>query len=686
MKRKLWCAILLAFVVAIALPAVAGAHATLLRSEPADGAILDQGPAEVRLWFDEAISSQFSSAQLFNADSQPVPIQAIKVDPTDPTSLVLSLSELPDGPYSVLYKVLSDSDGHFSQGLLVFGVGAEADLATAGLSQAAESELPLPEVVLRWLNFVLIAGTVGALAMAGLVLTPAGNDWPDEGPARKVLHAARARIVRLAALCAGLGFLVGFGLFAWQTTSLLASLPQGASFGAVSRQILTTTRWGTTWIGRQTVFLLMALLLPTLLRPLVAQSGLKRRRMTRLAWPALSLLALALVAVQALSSHASGLAENSFPAVVADGLHLLAASLWVGGLLSLAVGLLPLLRRQRTAFATLVRAGWRPFSRLAALSVGLLVATGLYSAGRQVASPDALLTTLYGRALMVKIGLMLLVGLFGLLNATLLHPGVARPLARLLKRPAGWTPLSLQRLPTLVVAEGTLGLVVLLVTGLVTASATPRGSEYTIIPEEVPGALSQTVGDMVITFGAKPNRPGQNVYTVFAASKRRPPRAEIARVILRFNYREEDVGRESVVAEEIEPGRYMIAGNYLNLAGSWQVDVVVRRLGQEDIVAQFDWIVAPPGETRPVLFSRAPLEPLLTSLSALMLLALPSVLVLVYLSGRIPAFFLKRRRGTISSPIFRPGEHEISVYMAIGSHEELEEGAGATIVVGDGVD
>lgn len=37
-------------------------------------------------------------------------------------------------------------------------------------------------------------------------------------------------------------------------------------------------------------------------------------------------------------------------------------------------------------------------------------------------------------------------------------------------------------------------------------------------------------------------------------------------------------------------------------------------------------------------------------------------------------------------PNLEPGEHEISVYMSIGSHEELQDGASATIVVRDGAD
>ena len=129
--------------------------------------------------------------------------------------------------------------------------------------------------------------------------------------------------------------------------------------------------------------------------------------------------------------------------------------------------------------------------------------------------------------------------------------------------------------------------------------------------------------DLVITLGAKPNRPGQNVFTVFAASTRRPDPVEISRVILRFTNLDQDIGRESITLEEVGRDRYLLGGNYLRLAGNWQIDVVVRRLGMEDSVAHFNWVVAPPGEAQPVLVSKAPLGVVLSLAAAFMLLLIP---------------------------------------------------------------
>jgi hypothetical protein len=197
--------------------------------------------------------------------------------------------------------------------------------------------------------------------------------------------------------------------------------------------------------------------------------------------------------------------------------------------------------------------------------------------------------------------------------------------------------LPARRLPTLIIAEATLGLLVLLSTGLVTATAAPRDASFTIVDESVPSSLSQSVDDLVITLNTKPNRPGQNVFTIFTSSTRRPPPAEISRVILRFNYLDQDIGKVSTAAEEIEPGRYLLGGSYLNLAGDWQVDVVVRRLGMEDSVAHFDWTVAPPGASRPLVFSKYPWEPILTlAAAAFLLLVISLVSVVLIRRNRSP--------------------------------------------------
>jgi hypothetical protein len=96
------------------------------------------------------------------------------------------------------------------------------------------------------------------------------------------------------------------------------------------------------------------------------------------------------------------------------------------------------------------------------------------------------------------------------------------------------------------------------------------------------------------------------------------PPADILRVILRFTFLGQQVGTVSTDAGQLSPGRYMRGGSQLSLAGQWLVDVVVRRKGKEDSVARFDWTVALPLPSRPVLVSDQPLKPVLTVVAAVL--------------------------------------------------------------------
>ena len=182
-------------------------------------------------------------------------------------------------------------------------------------------------------------------------------------------------------------------------------------------------------------------------------------------------------------------------AVPATALHLLAASLWVGGLLALAVGWLPAILRTPGRRGELLWTGFYPFGSLAAVSVVLLIATGLFNTGQQVPSLDALLTTAYGQLLLGKVALLLVAGSIGLINHFLLRPA----------QPAGRQAGLRQRMPALVTAELIVVAAVVLLTSAMTASA-PRGFEYTLAPEDEKGSMAQTVGDVKVALDVKPNR------------------------------------------------------------------------------------------------------------------------------------------------------------------------------------
>jgi putative copper export protein len=100
-----------------------------------------------------------------------------------------------------------------------------------------------------------------------------------------------------------------------------------------------------------------------------------------------------------MTGHSSEGPEPTWGAV-ADFVHLLGASLWIGGLAVLALAVLP--RRRARELAVVVPG----YSRLAAASVTGIVGAGLVLAWQVVGSYDALLHTSYGQLLLLKTGVL----------------------------------------------------------------------------------------------------------------------------------------------------------------------------------------------------------------------------------------------------------------------------------------
>jgi copper transport protein len=145
-----------------------------------------------------------------------------------------------------------------------------------------------------------------------------------------------------------------------------------------------------------------------------AGPGTKSSPQTRQAAPRSRLFALwgavaasaALMATWSLAGHAA--IGDAVPlAVLVNLAHLVAMTLWLGGLALVAVILLPVDRREDLA-TVLPR-----FSRLAFTCVAVLVVSGSYLAWREVGSLDAFITTQYGRVLFVKLNFVVAIIVLG---------------------------------------------------------------------------------------------------------------------------------------------------------------------------------------------------------------------------------------------------------------------------------
>ena len=218
---------------------------------------------------------------------------------------------------------------------------------------------------------VLAAGTVAFMALVA--------DLPALRRDLRVLVWAALAV----AILSGLAWLV------WLSADIYgAPIIEVCLHGGVW-SVLIETRFGLVWIARLGLALLLGVLM---------------------LWPATRLLQLAVAAcllgLIALIGHAGATPGTAGQIhLLSDMVHLLAAGAWVGTLPALAMLLTRARHEGGAAWDADAVAAIRRFSLLGAVSVSALLASGLINSWNLLGGPRDLVTTDYGRLLLLKVGL-----------------------------------------------------------------------------------------------------------------------------------------------------------------------------------------------------------------------------------------------------------------------------------------
>jgi copper transport protein len=539
----------------------ARAHASLVRSEPENGALLSQAPASIRFEFSEPVDPAFFRASLVDSAGAPVVAGPGSLDPADPQVLLLDLPALPEGAYTALWQVRSAVDGHITSGGVAFAAGPQAQLpsllpAPGSVRPAAELP-PLAGTLLRWANFLAAVLLAGPLLFGLLVWRPAFRAWEGANPGAE----AQARRTFVSLAWAGLlgSALAGAALLLFQAWQAAAGAAGPGFFPALGA--LLGGRAGLLFVARLSLLGLVAVLLARAKTP----GGPE--------WAFAGLAALGGLLTISLYSHSAAL--EGLSAVLADWVHLVALSAWIGGLLPLFL----VLRRSELPPAALVPR----FSRVALASVAALSATGLYLAYRQVGSFEALAATAYGQSLGIKVALAAGLLLLGAANLLVFSPRLSKPGSSAARR------LGISLRGELLLA----GLALL--AAAVMAGAPP--SRQALEAERRAGyAGSYSAGGVRLDLWVAPGRPGYNEVALDLSSTETLAGPD-PEVLLRFEMLDHDMGVTQVTAEpQPGTGRYRAAGGHLSMAGDWQVEAILRREGQNDVRHVFDVTVQAPDE------------------------------------------------------------------------------------------
>jgi putative copper resistance protein D len=314
-------------------------------------------------------------------------------------------------------------------------------------------------ILARALQFGAGMTLVTVAAFRALVLQPgfAGENDATQQTLAPFLH----RLGKISALALAILVLSGLLLFWAVAAGMSGSSLVAALDPATLSTVLFQTRFGAVCLWRLAFLVLFVLILP--IRPWTP-----RRRLSP-AEIASALLAAALFASIAWTGHAASSGGSAQPwNLLADALHLLAASIWPAGLLPFALFLSFARRDLMAPHPAPVLKTIQRFSALSFGTVFLLAATGLINAFFLVGSFSALITTPYGRILDLKLLLFFAMLLIAAYNRWRLLPGLFAP------GQPGAARLPLRRLHRFVLAEWLLALGVIIVVALLGTVPPPR--------------------------------------------------------------------------------------------------------------------------------------------------------------------------------------------------------------------
>jgi copper transport protein len=608
------------------------AHAFLQRTQPVNGTVVAASVGEVRLTFNERVDVRPNQLVVTDGNGRRVDRGDAQLAAGDPLTVVVSLSQLPVGVYTARYALVS-SDTHPITGELRFGVGVSPADVLAGASATQSTALDTPlllQAVGRGLNLLGLILLIGPVFFLLFILTsPWSRDAPPSNGVMRLFVARGVRWAWVAVTILIIGQVVTLlGLSLASTFgSLVDALQPGNLLGTL------TGRFGTLWLGRLALLLIPALALPVIgaeleLRtaPAVADESLAETQVTppeaiapereHRGWWAILIAGVASALLTAIGGHAAATAPVPL-SILVDWVHLLAASLWIGGLLTLVLIVPGLMRAlsDTERLATLAAVVPR-FSTLALGSVQALALTGFYQTWVHVDGPTTLGDTLYGRTLLVK--LLLLIPLIALAAVSRLL-FLPRLRAASVDDAAGATaPLS-RRYWRALWGEAALGVVVLAVVGLLTAlppartvtSASASGGDNAAAPATTESVtIASVAGTTLVDLTIGPTGSGPAVLSV---TLRDPGGATIDDAAVTLRLAPPDNGTPQDVPLTARGGRYTGLGD-LGKIGAWQIVASVTPRGGIADQATFA-LDLPTGGARTILAQSDVAMNRLTSLS-----------------------------------------------------------------------
>jgi copper transport protein len=538
---------------------------------------MNVAPRDLVLSFSEPVDPTLSTVSVSDRDGKRVGGRPVVSQ--DGHTISLPLGAIENGLYTVKWRVLSTLDGHTTSGVYAFAVG----VALGSGAGAVVQKPPGSQVFIRWLELLAAMLLVGVVCFRALVLAKVSARLPAE--LRYSIHENVSP--RLAALQRGAAIAVlvlAVLQFAFKASELLETSPLGVLTSGRLRALLLGTKFGLSALARIATALALAV-------PGSAIIGMAA--------------SLALLLAFSIASHAA--ARGVVPIIV-DWLHLVAVSIWLGTLTGLMVAFRAAPRDQRLALTSAVVPRT---SGLAAIGLGAVILTGVYSSWINMNSLRGFIETTYGQALAVKLALFLPLIALGALNRFVLRPRIekagsgvtvssasqdvpAAAASRDLDATLSQTAHSpVRHFVRSVTGELTVAAAIMLVVAFLTIIPTARDT----LParRDPPVILHGQVEDVGVRLTVTQTQPGWHRIEALITDREGRPMTNPGRIILWLTKLDEKIDASTLPLAGQGEGKHAMEGGELGQPGLYALEVVVRRSGRTDAAVMFPYRVGAPG-------------------------------------------------------------------------------------------
>ena len=362
------------------------AHAALTASDPQQGAVVKEAPAQVSLTFSEQVAMSDGSVRVLDPKGKRVDTGKTSGQGGNTYAVKLH-SGLPDGTFTVTYQVVS-ADSHPVSGAFTFSIGAPSKTSVAVSDQEVGGGVV--GGLYGFARYLSYGGFILLVGGAAFVLAC----WQGGTGVRSVQRLVVSGWLTLTGATLAMLLLRGSYTGSGKVTDI---------FDLTLLSQILQTKTGAALIARLLLLAAGALFIAVLFGAYEKRDDEEENDLTFGLAIGGFVVAAGLAATWAMAEHASAGIQTGI-AMPVDIVHLLAVAVWLGGLSTLLVALYRAPSIEPSAV--------NRFSGVAFGSVIAVVATGVYQSWRQLGSWSAFTGTSYGQLLLVKIGLVVvLVGI-----------------------------------------------------------------------------------------------------------------------------------------------------------------------------------------------------------------------------------------------------------------------------------